>query len=206
MTLGEIKTALKRFGFDDDDPLTAWINEAYRQFLDAYQWPFLEAISSEDTVVGVDSLNLPADFFSMITARITTASTNLEYMGRIQFENEIQDPTKTGKPTIYTLVGMDGLVLYPIPDAVYTVRYYYKKFMSPLVDDIDVPFIGLSYYHYTLVQGAAAVGLQAENEEDRASTALENFSSGIATAIAAFGTKQTGEYGQVRDTQGYGRC
>lgn len=205
MTLADMKTALERFGFDETDPLTTWINEGLRQFVDAYPWPFLEALVNVNTVANNDTIVLPSDFFSMITARVTTDSLPLDYMGRIQFENQIQDPTKKAKPTIYTLIGMSTVTLYPIPDAVYPIRLIYRKKVAALVNDADVPAID-SNYHYTAVLGAVAVALQAENEEDRATTALDNFNASIQTAIQAFGAKQSGEFGQVRDSQGYNRC
>lgn len=202
MNTAAMKTALKRFGFSDSDPLVLWLNEGLRQFVDAYPWPFIEAIATVNTVAGTETLTLPADYFSVIKARITTEGLPLEYIGRIQYEDEIGNTTATGKPTMFTIVGLNTMYLSPVPNAVYPIRLYYRKTVAELVNDADVAAIPAAY-HYTVVQGAAAIALQAENEEDRAVTAAQAFSGGIQSAIQAVSNKQSGEYGQVRDTQGY---
>lgn len=210
MTLGDMKEALKRYGFSDDDPLTIWLNAAMHQFADAYPWPFLETFSTYFTTIGSDTIDFGSNFFSVSQIR-HIVGLPLDYMGTLQFEDDIQDPSVSGKPTIYTLSGMSGIRLYPVPDAAYELRVTFRRLVFELENDTDTPFEGLGVfdpataYHYTIVQGAAAIALMAENEEDRATTAQDQFNAGISRAIQAYSTR-AGGFGQVRDTQGYGQC
>lgn len=204
MNLGDMKTVLRRTaGVDASDPLTTWINASLHEFEDFHPWPFLEAMAQQPTVAGNDVLALPSDFWMPIKARIVDRSLPLEFMGRIQFEEEISDPTVQGIPEFFTLIGMDNMILYKVPDAVYTVRLIYRIAVPDLVNDTDVPAIPPKY-HWTIVEGAMAKALQGESEEDRAREAQDRFQSAMSSAVTSLSGRVHGDYSQVRDVMSYG--
>lgn len=211
MNLGTMKTALQRYaGVDATDPLVDWINAAMHEFVDAYPWPFLDIIGNANTAISDDVLPMPANFLKLSKARIVTKGatpltrTKLKYIPYTQSEDEEPKAIISGEPYQFTLVGTDFMILYPIPDAVYTVRLNYEKSPVDLAGDGDVPDIPVRY-HYTLVEGAAVRALQAESEEDRAATTRGIFEDSIDRHITKLGGKrQDGEYNQVRDVMGYG--
>jgi hypothetical protein len=213
MNLGTIKTALRRMaGVDATDPLVDWINAAMVEFCEAYDWPFLETIGTANTVALNEQLVLPTNFMKLRKARVVAQGATsyfgaaLRYIPQIQSEEE--EPKSNalvfGEPYQYTLVGTDFMILYPVPNLVYTIRLDYEKFPVDLVADVDVPDIP-SKYHYTLVEGAAVRALQAESEEDRAQVARSIFEDSIDRHITKLGgNRQAGEFHQTRDVMGYG--
>lgn len=213
MNLGTMKTALRRYaGVDTTDPLVDWINAAMVEFCEAHPWAFLETIGNANTVVSDDVLALPADFFKINKARIlaqgatTLFRSELKYVPYIQSEEEEPKASSlvSGEPYQFTLVGTDFMILYPLPDKIYTIRLYYRKMPVDLVADADVPGIP-SRYHYTLVEGAAVRALQAESEEGRAETARGIFEDSIDRHITAIaGRRQEGQFHQTRDVMEYG--
>jgi hypothetical protein len=213
MNLGAIKTALRRYaGVDTTDPLVDWINAAMHEFEEAYDWPFMEGVANQPTVASNTQLTLPADFFKLAKAKVvvdrasaSVARAALTYVPRIRFEDEsTYDPFTTGEPSHYTLIGMDQMFLWPIPDGVYTVRVFYEKGLADLASDSDIPGLP-TRYHYTIVEGAAVRALQAESEEDRANTARGIFEDSIDRHITKLGgSRQSGDFQQTRDVMGYG--
>lgn len=212
MNLGTMKTALIRYaGVDTTDPLVDWINAALHEFEDAYDWPFLEAVSTQNTVANNDTLAVPVDLLRITTAKITVAGginvarRNLNYVPRVAYENsEKYNNLTPGEPCEYTLVGNSTMILWPVPNAVYTVRFFYDKTLADLAIDANVPDMP-SKYHYTIVEGAAVRALQAESEEERAQTARGIFEDSIDRHITKIGgRKQGGQLNTVTDAMGYG--
>lgn len=202
MNTGQLKTALKRYGFTDSDPLLTWLNAALHEFAGRYNWPFLETVVESALAVGDDTIILPADFGKVISLKIKGFTKTPQYKDLHVFEDMVEDDTVTGVPDIYTLIGLSTIVLYPVNDAPQTVRLIYRKKVSDLVNDVDVPGVDV-VTHYAIVLKAAAIGLQAEDEEDRASTASDEFDSAVISAIAQFSTKQEHAPAQVIDSAGY---
>lgn len=202
MNLGSMKTSLKRFGFDDSDPLDSWINAALHDFEDANAWTFLETIFTGDTTPASDTLVGPTNLWKLHTARVVTESQKLIYISRTVWEDQIVDPTAPGLPTHFTMVGLDTILLWPVPDTVYSLRLSYTKSVPELIADVDIPDVP-ARYHFAIVQRAAAIALQAENNEDRATTAQNQYDSVVARAIQSSSDHQTATLGQVQDTQEY---
>jgi len=206
MNLGTMKTALARIaGVDTGDPLLDWINAAMHEFEDAYPWPWLEAQTTLNTVAANPSVALPADYFKMMKIRIdtTTVHREIRYKSWTAFEEEVQAPATPGVPDYYTLVGASTIILYPVPNLVYPLSVTYEKAMADLAIDANVPDCPVRY-HYTIVKGAVVYALEAESEEERASTARGVFEDAIDRHITRLGNKQSGGYNTVRDVQEYG--
>lgn len=214
MNLGTMKTALKRVaGLDDSDPLVDWINDAYHELEDAYEWPFLFASVVVSTAANSPLLvGSPADLGKIFNLHVLTAGgasvsgrRGLKYVPPVKF---MEDPcfvgtTSTQEPTHYTI--LNGVVnLWPTPDMVYTLQLRYKKEFPDLVNDVDTPGFP-TRMHYTIVRGASVPALQSESEEDRADSAETSFGNAIQRHISRYGgSKQGGSFNTVRDAMGYG--
>jgi hypothetical protein len=198
-----LKEAVKRYGFDDGDPLDSWINAAYHDVESVTEWPFLEAILSNiNTVSGADLITLPGDLGKIISLRDVTNTNKLEYVTRKWFEREVVDPTTRGTPDQYTLVGSDAIQLYPVPDGIYTMSIYYQKELSDLT--AGSPALAIpDRLHYAVVLGAVRYALTAESEEDRAKESESLYNESIARAMSYYGLRELDEPSAVIDTAGY---
>lgn len=211
MNLTALQTALKRYGFDDPDPLTTWLNAGMRQFVDAYQWAFLEATGTPTVTTSAQlSLSTALTTFRKVrTVAIQDTTANptyqkLLYWSAHRFDRELTAPTtQTGQPQIYTLVGLDAMTVWPVPDKSYRLLIRYIKSVPDLVNGTDIPAIPVEY-HYTIVRAAAVIALQAESEEERAQAAEQGYEADLQSAIAQYGTHEEDDADQVEDTQGYG--
>jgi hypothetical protein len=203
VNLGEIKTALKRYGFDDTDPLTLWINAAMHEFEDAYPWPWLEREVFLALLVGEREVLVPSDFYKLISLKWKERDSRPVYLGIDEFEEAITDRTITGPlPSVFTMVGMERILVWPTASENLDIEFIYRKELPDLVDDDDIPGIP-TRHHYGLVAGAASYALQAENEEERSQTAQGLWQAVIDRAIARYGTRQEQGTDSVRDEAGY---
>jgi len=211
VNLGALKTAVKRYGFDDNDPLVTWINAALHEiFLNqSLVEVLLENESAFQTNSGVSNLNasLPADFFKVIRLVDETVSTDvtpLEYVPYRKFRNEYPSPNTSGNPEIFTVRALNQIVVYPVPNRTTSWRLVYQGQETELAADGDVPNPLPLKSHYGIVYKAAAIGLMAENEEERAQTAEAQFDRIMDPIMNLYADRQAGEFGTVGDAQDYG--
>jgi hypothetical protein len=204
VNVASIKTALKRYaGQSDEDPLLDYINAAYHEFEDAFDWPFLEVRTTLLTGAAGDStIALPSDFFKPKLLKDTTNNFPLDYMPQAEFYAKFANFSDTGKPMYYTSTGLNTFQLWPVLDSVVSYDLVYQKQFVDLASDADVPAIPVRY-HYGLVYGAAAIALEGESEEDRAAAAEGKFNDWIGRAISKFSSRQLGEPDTVRDAMDY---
>jgi hypothetical protein len=203
MLVSEGKTALKRFGFDDNDPLLTWLNESMHQFEDAREWGFLQQTTTLSAIAGASTLTLPSALYKIHSIRDVSGKTKLQYMTVSEFERDIEDPTQAGAPEFYTITGTETVQLYPILDTGRNFRVVYQEeFVDMSSDAAQMP--GPTRIHYPIVQGAAMIGLQAENEEDRAVVAKNEFEAAIDRIWGRYSRKELDEPQQVTDVMNYG--
>jgi hypothetical protein len=126
----------------------------------------------------------------------------LEYWDIRKFEREIEDTTTTGKLSVFSLIGMETFVLWPTVDAAATLRLLYQKEVADWVNDGDTASIPVRH-HWTILQRAAAIALQAENEEERAVTAMNEYNLSLAADVGSYDMRYLGEPDGVEDTQAY---
>jgi hypothetical protein len=207
--LDDLKTALKRYGFDDDDPLAIWINASLHDIESRDDWRFLQ-MTSEGIVVpaGNNVVTTPADFLRPYKLRDTTEELDtggvgydLEYWDPRKWDRDIDNQNSQGKCEIYTTWG-NVILVWRVPLIDTTFSLAYQRFLPDLVDGTDVPGIPIKF-HYTIVLGAAYRALQAESEEERAQTAQGQFEADIINMIASYGSAQIGEPETVEDTMDY---
>lgn len=207
MTVGEIKTALKKFGFNDSDPLLIWINASMHLIEDAYaNWSWLQTLESVVQTANDSTFTPAGGVTRVITLKDVTSGgypDELIYWDNRKWEREISKEEDQGDPWVYTIFGAKDIQVYPTPTTAKTYRLKYIKALADLVNDADVPVVPTKN-HYLIVLGAAFIALQAENEEDRAANAQAQFDTGLDRMVLADMKRQIGEPSMVEDTAYYG--
>jgi hypothetical protein len=145
---------------------------------------------------------LPADFRKLISIRNETNDAKLRYYERHRFEREFEEPLEPGTPEIYTLVGLESIKVWPLPTENIELRLLYIRAVSDLAEENSIPGIP-TQYHYTVVRGAAYIALQAENEEERATTAFQGWIADIERAKRFYSSHEEDEPLSVEEVQGY---
>lgn len=211
MQLTDLQTALKRYGFSDDDPLTTWINAALHQIETAFEWSWLEKQVSGTLTATSFMLSLPNDFQKMKSFLIADPSTGsfskLMWMDRTQFDRKFsEDASAQGRPLWYSpsvpQAGVPVVSIYPSADVSYTYSFIYRANVVELVNPTDTPGIP-TYLHYSIVHGAAYIALQAENEEERSNVARNEFIDGINRAWERDARPTNDQPNTVVDVMGY---
>jgi hypothetical protein len=212
MLVSDLKTGLKRFGFDNTDPLLVWLNAAYHFIEESYEkWSFLE---TTETVSVTQALNpdgrviLAGKVQRIIKVRDITDAANggevdLDFWDRRKFGREIWNQKEQGNPTRFTIIGSNTIQVHPVPPPTRTLEVIYIKALSDLAADGEEPLIPVKN-HYLIVEKAAAIALQAENEEDRAANAEAIANNGIEKMIHADMKRQVGQPGSTEDVMAYG--
>lgn len=205
MLVSDLKTALKRFGFDDNDPLLIWLNDAMHEIEEEYpNWSWLKKTETLN-IAANDGIFTPVSSIQrVIKLRDVTSGRerDLDYWDERKFERELVDPDYSGNPELFTILGSSELQVYPVPTSASTYRLRYIEALADLVEDTDVPKLPTKN-HFLIVLGAAYRGLQAENEEDRAANAQAQFNTRLEKMVQADMKRQTGQPGAVEDVMGY---
>lgn len=212
MNFGAMQLVLKRYGFDDTDPIEAWLNAALHDFESAFDWPFLEVgplaiVLPAVAYGGVARLTLPGDAVKIITFRDEDHLYKMKYYERHKFDRVINDPTDTGMPEVYTLINTNQVQVWRNPVAAVNMQVVYQALVPDMVSVNDVPGTIEAQFptlcHYPIILLAAAYALQAENEEQRATTALQQYQAALMRCMQKFGERELDEPTTVEDGQGY---
>lgn len=206
MNIGQIKTSLKKFGFDDTDPLLDWINEANAQFVEAFDWPWLKqevtgTLDGGDVLVTIPPASTVPDSMSIIVPSGTDdVSVPLTYLPFTEYRDVCISSVR-GFPKFWTKISDTDYRITPPSSVLYGYVISYTAIAETFTADANTPLIP-SRYHYALVRGAAAIGLDTENQEERASTQQERFQEIIDRAMAKYITEHRGRFGRIRDVRG----
>lgn len=204
MILSAAKTALAAYGFDTaNDPMASWLDEAKNEVEAEFNWPFLQKVATINTSANVGTIGLPSDFFKAQSLKDTTSIRKLIFKEVDGWEEDIDVPTKPGNPEYFTVFSGNSMQVYPVPTKDTAWRLIYQTSLADitaLTDSDALP--GPARFHYTYVLGAAYIGLQADNEEDRAATAQAMFERNLDRLVRKYsgilGTSRT-----VQNRQGY---
>lgn len=210
MNLTGFQTALKRYGFDDGDPLTVWINAAIQEFLSEAEWPFLEAESlAIPLAAGNNTVVVPSDFGKVITLKDVTGVTvlggeekELEYWDRRKWDREVLNDRTLGVPEVFTLFSTNIVRVWPGAQQDRTMDLLYQKTLTDLANPGDIPAFPTKF-HYIPVFRAAAIALMAENEEERSQTAQAEYDNGVLKVMSHYEMRELGDFATTQDTQGY---
>lgn len=204
MIVSAAKTALMAYGFDATDPLNAWLDQGKNEIEESYDWPFLQLITTVANLALINSITIAdATFFKVQSIRDVTYKNKLEYVEIDGFEEAVEDPTQNGPAQIYTVTSGNTIQIWPVPVAPVTYRIVYQNSLADinaLSDPTTLP--GPARFHYLYVIGAAYIGLQADNEEERSTNAQSMFEKGVSRLIRKYGSV-LGSGRQVQNAQGY---
>lgn len=202
MNLGQIKTGVQRFGFDSTDPIVDWVNEAYVEFWDAFDWPWKKTELAGVMTVGQDTVtttlvNSEVPYNMSFSPDGGVSWVPIDYVPYVEY---IKLPiyTRTGYPCSWTRLGNE-IRVDPQPDYAYPFTLYHDLNLTSLSSDTDIPLIP-TRYHFTLVRGGAAIGLEAENQEDRAQVQWDKFEDRIEKLKSSF-KEQKGSFGRIRNVR-----
>lgn len=203
-----METALQRYGFDTSDPLAVWLNAAVHDIEAMYDWPFFEEGAYQFVAqAGVQEIALPADFLKVITLWDSDHQCKLQRWDYHKFKRDIQSPLDQGSPEIYTILNLNQIILWRVPLTNTNFELVYQATTADMVNPTDVPTsAGIAWpniMHYPIVVRAAATALMAENEEDRAKSALDEFQRMILNCMGKFSERELDEPLTVEDAQGY---
>lgn len=209
LTLQEMETLLKRFGFDDGDPLAAWLNAAMHDLEDDSDWPWLQAsVVSIVVTPGERILPLPEDALKVFFVRDATNKRKIEYFNRHKFAREIQDPTELGQAECYTLVNTNLIQLWRGVEQETTFEVFYQALTPNLVAPSDQPVTAENLWPpntcFPIVLRAAQIALQSENEEERAKAAGDQYEKSLERLRKKFAEQELDEPDTVQDVMGYG--
>ena len=127
MNLESMKTSLRRYGFNENDPLAVWLNAAMHDLESAFDWPWLESnVTTVAGKAGDSTIALPADALKIIGIRDTTNFLKLKYYERHRFMRDIEDPTEKGKPEVYTLLNTAEIQIWRVLEAAVSFEVIYQ--------------------------------------------------------------------------------
>lgn len=169
----------------EENDCDAIIQEGYRQFLTppilppshtSHVWSFLTPKTTFTTTADDYDYNLPQDFASMAEVNMTISSSSIYSPILVRSESVIRDKrrlsTDTGTPTIAAVrprahAGVTGqrweLLLYPTPDAAYTVEYRYTVLAHKLSTSYEYPVGGMQHAK-TILDSCLAVAELRKND------------------------------------------
>ncbi len=105
--------------------------------------------------------SLASDLDRIIDLRQTVTKTEIIHVDPRTFDHQLPDPTATGTPYVYTLLGLDSsrvprVNFYPIPDAKTNILYRYYQKVTDLSTSTDVPILP-DKFHQAIVFVALAM-------------------------------------------------
>jgi hypothetical protein len=205
----QMQTVLMRYGFDVTDPIQAWINAAMHEVEGAFDWPWAwEGPITMQVAGGANSITLPSDFGKVHSLKDLDHLAKIKFWNRHKFTRLIQDETNPGLIELYTLVGTNQIQFWRVPVVATNIMLIYQATTADLVNPTDVPTTAANQWppmlHYPIVMRAASLALQAENEEDRAKTAQDEFDRALIRCMGKYSEDQLDDPDAVEDSQGYG--
>lgn len=104
--------------------------------------------------------SLASDLDRILSVRQARTDVKLAYVDPREFDIVLPDPTSTGKPTVYSILGLDSsnnwrMTFFPIPDAKINIHVRYYKAVTELSSNTDEPIFP-EKWHEILVWGALA--------------------------------------------------
>ena len=95
--------------------------------------------------------SLPSDMDRMIDARQTIEKQKLGAIDVRTFDRYLPDPTATGTPLYYYMVGLDAnqywqIGLYPVPTTINNIQLRYLQKPTELSSDTDTPLLPVKFH------------------------------------------------------------
>jgi len=187
---------------DQTSQINEWIQAGYRQFLTPpilpgektmHVWSFLKPRNGSIATVATDGdYDLPADFGGF-TGSITVDSGTIRYPITLVNEGRVHGqayPTTAGRPYMAalrpkevdaTIAQRFELIVYPVPDAVYTISYRYAPAGDAMSAVAAYP-MGGAMHAETLLESCLAVAESRMN--DAAGIHYQRFIERLRASVA----------------------
>lgn len=166
--------------FVTDAELTRYINTAanklYGKLVAARGDAYYATTATTVTVAGTATVALPSAFYKLLLPQVTVSGVP-RTLRRLDLEMVEAYGTTTGVPERAMVMG-SNLLLRPIPDAVYTITFWYLPYLTQLSADGDT-FDGIAGWENYVVLSAAISCLNKE----------ESDTSGLMTELALIETE-----------------
>lgn len=173
-TLAQLRTAIRNKGdypvslVFTDTVVTGYVNEAIAELVrivgSAYEG-YYDTTATVSTVAGTQTVNLPSDFLKLRALDRQIDSEHFTPLDRVTLK-ETYSMGGRGMPRGYMLHGgtAPGVIrLWPIPDAVYTLRVTYEPLFTQLTSDGDTFDFRNGWEEY--VHQAALLRMDAREEK-----------------------------------------
>jgi hypothetical protein len=207
MNVAALKTIVRRYGFDDSDPLLTWLNEGMRIVEDERRWTFREKTASVvmPALGSLERASIASDLAKIRWVRSYPTGfedVKLSFREPMWLETEFgETETDVSGGTYWTWTN-DSLFVFATPEVDLPLKVRYVSLKPELTSDSDVP--GLPQpFHYCIALAAAMIALMAENEEDRAGTAQQQLASRLDTLAANWAEREADMPTGVSDVMGY---
>lgn len=169
-TLIQLRTAVEDHGFGTDlaSQQTTWLNEEYRNVSGMRRWKWLEATTTAATVAGTSAYTpVATDIRNYDAVRAADSQGNEVYLDPrptqwVREQLQRYPLVVDRAPPRYWARWAGQIILYPIPDAVYTLTIDYVRNVTAMVADGDTPSIPEAYDDI-LVWGAVARSAVRQN-------------------------------------------
>lgn len=170
----------------------AWVQDAYAEICDQYEWPFLEA---ETTATGTVALT---DLKTVIWVVDSTNKNALDFLDRRTILERVDtDLTTVGTPT-YWYLNDQTIAVYPASSTT-TLDVKYIKVPAALVSNGDTPLIP-ARYHQAIVDGAVRRALLDNNDTAEAQAVEQERQIKLANMLASLSNRNAFETDHMAST------
>lgn len=200
-TFAELKTEVLAYGFDANAYSTRvgnWLNEAQARIARRLNLRELATTTTVTTVAGTTAYSLPGDFIR-VEAVIDQTSGNSFLLDPRPAEH-LRDLSFSGRPQYYSL-GAEGLLVWPNPDAAYTLEARYFKNPPQMSADGDVPGIP-GDYHDLLVSYALSRAYRSEDDAQMSTFHYNEFMRDLLQMAADRQDNEMAESNQIAGMYG----
>ena len=167
-TIDRVRESTGRRSDISSSLLSFWINEAQREVWDqAAPHSASEAIAISSTTANEDKLTLPSDFKELIT--LSNMSDNHSLLNQVNIDQLVAWSGDSATPTVYAQYD-SWLELRPIPDSAYSVELRYRKQMTEMVAESDVPSVATRYRRAVFLKANELVAQHVTLDLDVAQT------------------------------------
>jgi hypothetical protein len=169
------------------------VNAAVRDINQShFQWPFNHnydqitltpgqmryPLPSNTKYTDFDTVRLERDLTLNVTAKRLTQLSYDEYVSRFIDQEYITNVSEGSAPE-YVVRSQDGdIIVAPMPDKAYSIKYEYYMYPADLVNDTDVPTIPYRYRH-VIVDGGMYYAYMFRDNIESARTAFQKFEDGM---------------------------
>lgn len=171
-TLAQLRASLEGLGFGTDlaTVQNGWLNDEYRELAAMRRWKWLEARTTTTTVAGTSAYTLsPTPTIRNLDRVLLAGADGTDY--RLDWKptnwvvrklHEYPQISDHNIPQYWTWFN-GQILLYPIPDAAYTLQVDYTANVTPMASDTDTPALMPEAYDGLLVWGAAERAAARQN-------------------------------------------